>query len=427
MRSRILSSLLLVTVLAPPAIWAQKAEPQKAEPQKTEDTQEPESTPSSETEGTGVVDEATPVPQRSGNVVLPKGQTGRESAPGEVHTVERGDTLWDLSQRYLGSPWYWPKVWSYNPEIANPHWIYPGNSVRFFPAGEEVPSRVDTGIGPAPMEMVVEPGEFSDEPTNGANLVLSDRKPYQPKGTITVMTQGFVTSRELEEAGRIEGATTGAEMLSFPDVAYVRFKRKTDAKVGDPYVAFHTVQQVFHPITGKPVGYLTEFVGLLRVVAPGDPLVKAQIGQTWDAVARGDLVGPYGEKMLETVTAKPNEKEIKGYVITGLVPYLTLTAEHHFLVIDKGSGDGVQVGNTFTAMRQGDPAKQGVLGVEAPNSQKQQGGKPLPTLPPENIALCLVTEVKEHTSNCIITRSIQEVAPGDKVMMRLPEAPTAQR
>jgi len=43
----------------------------------------------------------------------------------EEHTVVPGDTLWDLCAKYLNNPWYWPRVWSYNPEISNPHWIYP--------------------------------------------------------------------------------------------------------------------------------------------------------------------------------------------------------------------------------------------------------------------------------------------------------------
>ena len=55
----------------------------------------------------------------------------------EVHTVKEGDTLWDLSERELGSPWYWPKVWSYNPQIDNPHMIYPGNTIRFSPAAKD--------------------------------------------------------------------------------------------------------------------------------------------------------------------------------------------------------------------------------------------------------------------------------------------------
>jgi hypothetical protein len=246
---------------------------------------------------------------------------------------------------------------------------------------------------------------------------------YEPKASRAVMTQGFVTTRELDEAGRIEGASTEANMLSYPDTVYVRFKRKADAKLGDRYVVFHTVKDVKHPVTGKAVGFLTEFVGTLRVVTLGDTFVTAQVMDTWDVVARGDLVGPYGERLVESVGPRRNEKELQGYVVTSLVPYLTITAEHHFLVIDKGSGDGVQVGNTFTITRQGDPGKVRVLELELPSRGKVRESP----MPVENIALCLVTEVKERTSNCVLTRSIQEVVPGDRAVMRPSPSPTTQR
>ena len=55
------------------------------------------------------------------------------SGVSDVHVVQPGDTLWDLSSKYLNSPWVWPRVWSYNPHITNPHWIYPGQVVRFHP------------------------------------------------------------------------------------------------------------------------------------------------------------------------------------------------------------------------------------------------------------------------------------------------------
>ena len=89
------------------------------------------------------------------------------------------------------------------------------------------------------------------------------------------------------------------------------------------------------------------------------------------------------------------------------MPYLTLTAEHHFLVVDKGSADGVQVGNTFTMLRPGDTTQQRVLELDLPSNKKKE-----PALPMESVALCMVTEVKERTSNCVLTHSIQEVAPG---------------
>ena len=73
---------------------------------------------------------------------------GPEIAPGnppqltETHTVESGDTLWDLCSKYLNSPWYWPKIWSYNPQLTNPHWIFPGNEISFYPSDENLPTQI---------------------------------------------------------------------------------------------------------------------------------------------------------------------------------------------------------------------------------------------------------------------------------------------
>ena len=51
----------------------------------------------------------------------------------EQHIVEPGDTLWDLSARYLSNPWYWQSIWAMNQQITNPHWIYPGDVLNFRP------------------------------------------------------------------------------------------------------------------------------------------------------------------------------------------------------------------------------------------------------------------------------------------------------
>ncbi len=57
------------------------------------------------------------------------------SAVPELHVVRRGDTLWDICFLYFNDPWQWPKIWSYNPQVTNPHWIYPGDLVRLLPRG----------------------------------------------------------------------------------------------------------------------------------------------------------------------------------------------------------------------------------------------------------------------------------------------------
>ncbi len=399
-------------VLSPLAARAQAPEP--VPEAQDEEQQAPESQDaSSETGGTDVVDAPASAPQG-----------GRTSAPGEVHTVVPGDTLWDVSQRYLGNAWYWPKVWSYNPEIANPHWIYPGNLVRLFPAGEEAPSQVEPGARPSPVAETQLPssGDFDApsafEAADEGQVTVSGKIGFVPKQGRRVVHHGFVTGRELDEAGRIDSSFSEALMMSYPDTVYVRFKKRGNAKLGDRYVVFRTEQEIRHPNTGDKVGFLTKFLGVLRVTAVSDKLVTAQIQETWDEVTRGDLVGPYGEQLAETVAPRPNEREVRATVVTALVPYLTLFGEHHELVLDKGRADGVQQGNTFAIVRQQD------LGGNFMNPAKGQDKD----LPLEDVAVCLAVDVKEKTTNCLLTRSIREVVPGDRALMRVaPSAPSAQR
>src|SRR5205823_8378144 len=109
-----------------------------------------------------VVTEQSPRPPPDANV---------QPVPGapEEYVIQKGDTLWDLSQKFLNNPWYWPKIWSLNPSIENPHWIYPGNKLRLLPGEGGAPAQVqappepgiDATAANAPTEPEITPSETS--------------------------------------------------------------------------------------------------------------------------------------------------------------------------------------------------------------------------------------------------------------------------
>ncbi len=357
-----------------------------------------------------------------------EGQAPEEAAPAaeeagavqppETYVVKPGDTLWDLSGRFLNNPWYWPKVWSYNPEITNPHWIYPGNVVRFFPAAEEAPTRVEP-VAEAPPEPVEAPRELEDLSRGSISgpSPLADTDavavvgPYKIGGGIptraTVRHETFVTDRELEESGVISAAFEEKEMLATTDKIYARFRKNTPVKVGETYVVYRTEGKVRHPVTGRNVGYKTRIIGGARVVALGDRVATLTIVAAFDPISRGDYLGPWSQKIVRRVAPKPNQASLDGYILAAETSWVTEIGEHHVVYVDKGRADGVEEGNTFEVLRSGDPWRKDPF---RPTRDR--------ALPDEVIGRLLVVDAKEHASTALVSRSFRELFAGDRVQMR---------
>ena len=342
----------------------------------------------SEVEGTEVQQPPTQRPPPEQGQV----QTAPPEGPSQVHTVEKGDTLWDLSSKYLGSPWYWPKVWSYNPQIANPHWIYPGNQVRFYPGnGEETPTRAEPVAGDEDVQMV--------------------RLPVETKTREIVLKDGFATPNEVEAAGTLVASFAESEMLSPPAVVYLEFKDRSAVQVGASYLVYRTVGKVYHPRTGKFLGYQTQVLGTVKVNRTSDPKVRATLEKAFDEIGRGARIGPARERLYETVSPVANAVALQNLtVVAQLETSLTMAGEQVRVLVDAGSAQGVQVGNVFTVIRQADPILSGV-GVDPSANQDT-------SLPVEEVGRCMAVDVREAVTTCLLLRSYREVVVGDRVELR---------
>jgi hypothetical protein len=304
----------------------------------------------------------------------------------DTYTVQQGDNLWNISRRVVGSAWLWPKVWSYNPEITNPNWIYPGDQIRFYPSDVELPSLYDLASGERPIAEA--------EPTEKVEMI--DQKPVGYDSSRYVGL--FITPKELAEAGTLRNSTDEHILLSRNDRVFLSFPKESQPRSGERYLVYRTVGKVRHPLTNKDFGYMTEVTGYASIEEVYEKVSKAKLYHTRLEVERGQFVTKLDNDPREKVTPVVAANAIEGYVLAVNYDTGVIAGRNDVAFIDKGKNDGVQRGNQFTVERTDDPI---VADVH--------------DLPGKAIATLIVVEAKENASTCLVMRSKMEVAPGQKV------------
>lgn len=359
--------------------------------------------------------DAEPVPESAGvgdAEAVPEAQEGDQievgkNAPTE-YVVQEGDTLWDLCRRFLNNPWYWPKVWSYNPEIENPHWIYPGNKVRFYPGAGALPSEMeavaptqieDTDIGgdedyDAPQQVTEE--DLFEAPADLPQRLAAARA----KKRINPLRRSFVTPEELEHAGVIEGSMEDMQLLTIFQRVYL--KLKSGAQPGQNYEIFRVDRPIRHPVTGADLGYVIKILGSASIESADGQRGIAMIETAFFPIERGDRLAPFDAQHKRLVDEVPNEKKLKGYVVDTDMEGATMTGEYLDVFVDLGKDDGIKVGNTLLVVRSGD----GFTGQ-------------VEDMPDEVIGKLTILDVRDQVSTAVVTKSNRELFPGDRVEMRV--------
>ena len=301
-----------------------------------------------------------------------------------IHTIVKGDTLWDISEHYLGNPFLWPKLWQWNDYITNPHLIYPRNKVRLYPRRvkirrhelERVAGEMLEEVEEAALEEVEEPG-----------LSFPEMK-----------YAGLISDEEMKGAGIIIEAEDERVLLSDGDTVYAALK--TTAARGEIYTVFKVDGEVIHPVTGKSLGYKVINLGEIKIDSFSDGLAKGKIIDSFDVISRGDRVTK-GRVGTTKVIEKDAELPLKGYVVAAKENQKTY-GERAIVYIDLGAADGVKPGNSFYIYKEGKVV-----------SDKESNKKY--TLPPVTIGKLLVIEVKKDTSIAIIVKSVEEIHIGARI------------
>jgi hypothetical protein len=222
-----------------------------------------------------------------------------------VYTIKKGDTLWDISSKFLKDPYLWPKLWQRNPYITNPHWIYPGNPVRLSAletVRKEEPQKV---VEEKPKEVVkkVEPPPVEKKPEVVAEVkpIKVEEKPFNfPE----IRDAGFMSDIEYRGIGIVLEDRDGKNIMSEGDIIYLAFKTSESILIGNKYTIFRVSGEIKHPVTDKKMGRKYNIIGNIQIIDQRGNFFTAKIIEAFDAIMRGDYIQPYSKEKMEGFIGK---------------------------------------------------------------------------------------------------------------------------
>ena len=334
---------------------------------------------------------------------VPGAGTGQryEGETPEAHVVQKGDTLWDICGYYFGDALKWPQVWGLNPTISNPHWIYPGEVVKL---------QEGAGTTVAPTAPATQPSPGAEQPA-GPELVTD-----QAPSAVELRQLAFVSAEDLKVAGLVTGSKEEKAMLSLYDQVYVEYAAGSPPQVGRRYAVYAPTRDIKHPETGKVIGAYVLVKGTIEITdVKKDKRALGIITQVHDFgfLERGERVGTLKTQFrsLEPVAA---DRSLEG-VVAGVLGTDNIIGDWQVVFIDRGSNDGLKVGNEMLVVRRGDayPSERG--GDIYPMGMDDR------RYPDNYIATILVLDTGKTTALGLVTRVDKEVLRGDHVLMRKPK------
>lgn len=328
----------------------------------------------------------------------------------DVHVVQRGDTLWDISSYYLRDAHAWPRLWSWNEHVTNAHWIFPGDRIRLYdprfgPRGDDVPA-------------------FRYSKTR-----VPDGSRFE---TLNLNQFAFVDANEFDTSMKVVGGGEANVMMSTLDTVYMSYDRSRPPIAGERLVVYAPQQKVYDVKDKKLLGYVVQIMGEVQIESIARKTVEGTVATSHNPIERGYRVGPL-RRQFRRIDAVPATESATGVVVATLndtSPFpkqsrrrKSLLGEHvmvgetQFMVVNIGASSGLEVGNVLDIVRKGDEyTDKRVFHIPYEDGW-----------PRRVIGEAVVVQTQGSTALLASTYTRREIERGDHVEIRSPEAVAAER
>jgi LysM repeat protein len=367
----------------------------------------PVTAPESTVQGTVVGDDRTameaaidagPSAAAPSSEAAPGGLALNPNAP-DSYVVKRGDTLWGIAKVFLRDPWFWPEIWQVNPQVQNPHLIYPGDTLRL------------VYIEGRPTIMLQRGGDAKvlprvrSQPFEGAVTTI----PYETVAAF--MSKPSVLDKEQIKAAPYVLATTDMHVaIAEGDILYARgFSGPVDP--GTHYNVVRIGDALRDPDDNSILGYDGIFTGAGHITRGGDPATLLMTESARETEPGDKLFVGGVDVPLDFIPSPPKVKT-NGRIIA-VSNGVTIIGQYEVVVINRGASDGLSPGNVLAVWKAGevvdDTANKGFLnGMSRLISKKVQ-------LPDERTGTFLVFKTFDHLSYGLIMEATNVIRVADRV------------
>lgn len=327
----------------------------------------------------------------------------------DQYVVKTGDTLWDISKVFLKEPWYWPEIWYVNPQIANPHLIYPGDVLKLvyidgqprLTVAERGGETVEGGRGGKRLSPEVRRGPLSQAITAIPYDIVASFM-----GRPTLLTKDQVKTEPYVVAMR-DSHMIGA----IGNEVYVR--GIGEAAPETRYSVIHVEEELRDPDNRALLGYSGMYVGSGPVVTQGDPAKIMMIDSTRE-VLQGDKVFPESVDVNVDFVPHAPSSDVDAAIIA--VRSHTIMGQYQVVALNRGSSAGLEPGHILAVYQRGgvvrDTFKEGGLGARRTSRGSTFGNNV--QLPDERAGMLMVFKAFDNLSYALVMETTHEIRQGDR-------------
>ncbi len=337
----------------------------------------------------------------------------------DQYTVVKGDTLWDISAKFLNHPWQWPELWKNNSQIGNPNLIYPGDTIYFSIVNGKAQlslSRNEQAYSPKSngpcilKEDNLKQGRTEFRTSEDGKLlpciretVVTEAVSLIPSNAIAkyLTTPKVVSQNELNNSPYVIGFAGEHLLAGVGDKIYVRAINSSDNL---SYTAYRAGSTYVSPETGEILGYEAKYVADAKLEQAGDPATLS-IAKSNSEIRMGDRIMLSAEEDINlNYFPKPPEEKIVGSIIS-VLGGVSQIGQYNVVVIDKGIKDGLQTGHELDIFKRGKMARD-LYTVNKDTAVK---------LPDEKAGTLMVFRPFERISYALVMKASQAIHVLDKI------------